>query len=198
MESKGQFNQRMHRTGKFQEFAALRQMYRDSGMSKEQAAREARAKYALPEGEMAVGPTHPESNGIGAMMKTEAPADGDSVSLDEFKPKVEWDTNPKRTIEWVFQYWQTDDVVPWDAPSPGAWSLRDSMRTNGAFRAQFYMNIYPKLLPTKTQLDELLARMADDGRDVIDLCEAFAAVIKSKEPEDAEETEGLQQTEPGG
>ena len=81
--------------------------------------------------------------------------------------------NAKVVIEWAFETWGLDDVAPEEAPTVGAWFLREELRLSPSFRNDFYRNVYPRLLPSKTQMEDLVNMMQDDGRDAIDLIDSM-------------------------
>jgi len=86
----------------------------------------------------------------------------------------------RRTIMWVFDHWKLEDVTERDAPSSGAWFLVEQMRHSQAFVNEFYRSIWPKLLPTRTQLDELAAKNKDDGRATCDLIDNVEAMLNAE------------------
>jgi len=59
----------------------------------------------------------------------------------------------QKVVQWVFDNMDVEDVLPNEAPSPGAWSLRQECRERG-FRSDFYRTIWPKLLPTRSQIED--------------------------------------------
>lgn len=58
-----------------------------------------------------------------------------------------------------------EDISWRDAPSVGAWSLREWVRENPGNRTLFYKTFLGRLLPTRSQLDSAIER-EDDGSDV--------------------------------
>ena len=73
------------------------------------------------------------------------------------------DHNPMDDIKWVFHALGVADLKPKDAPSPGAWLMLCSLREDEIALKQFYTSVYPKLLPTKAQMEKGDPR-AEDGR----------------------------------
>lgn len=114
-----------------------------------------------------------------------APAGGDPGLSKEF-----WADKPPASayeeVQWVAQNWMLDDVQAADAPSAGCWGLREMMRDNAVFRADFYKSIWSKTLPSKQQL-EIAERWRDDGTETEELIGRVEQAIKSQfEKEDDE------------
>lgn len=68
-----------------------------------------------------------------------------------------------QSVAWVFDNLALRDLQPSDAPSPGAWGLVCWVRETPGNRTEFYRTIWPKLLPSRTQIDDG-ADWRDDGR----------------------------------
>ena len=98
--------------------------------------------------------------------------------------KIEKEASAREVIEWVANTWKIDDMRPSEAPSSGAWFLRENMRSDEAFAREFYRNIYTKLLPTKQQMQELQDRSRDDSRKDQDLIDDAIAVIGALQDQD--------------
>ena len=73
-------------------------------------------------------------------------------------------------VAWVAKHMMVKDVQPKQAPSSEAWSMLCWARRNNQNEAQFWGQIYTKLLPSRSQLDAE-QRFKDDGRRVLGLIE---------------------------
>lgn len=73
-------------------------------------------------------------------------------------------------VSWVAKHMMVKDVSPKDAPSSEAWSMLCWAKRNNQNEAQFWGQIYTKLLPSRSQL-EAEDRYKDDGRKVLDIIE---------------------------
>ena len=73
-------------------------------------------------------------------------------------------------VAWVAKHMMLKDVSPEQAPSSEAWSMLCWARRNNQNEAQFWGQIYTKLLPSRSQLDAE-QRFKDDGRRVLGLIE---------------------------
>jgi hypothetical protein len=71
-------------------------------------------------------------------------------------------------VAWVARHMLIKDVAPEKAPSSEAWSMLCWARRNNQNEAQFWGQIYTKLLPSKAQL-ETEQRYRDDGRKVLEV-----------------------------
>ena len=71
-------------------------------------------------------------------------------------------------VAWVARHMLIKDVAPEQAPSSEAWSMLCWARRNNQNEAQFWGQIYTKLLPSKAQL-ETEQRYRDDGRKVLEV-----------------------------
>ncbi len=73
-------------------------------------------------------------------------------------------------VSWVAKQIMVKDVEPHQAPSSEAWSMLCWARRNNQNEAQFWGQIYTKLLPSRSQLDAE-QRYKDDGRKVLSIIE---------------------------
>ena len=69
-------------------------------------------------------------------------------------------------IHWVFEHIEGKHVKETDAPTPGAWGLLKACRDDDQFRRTFYAQIWPKILPTRSDMDRMEG-FEDDGRQVL-------------------------------
>ena len=93
----------------------------------------------------------------------------DKVGKDVFVGKG---CSTPETVEWVAANVMVDDVAAEDAPSPEAWGMLCWARRSNTNEAQFWGQIYTKLMPSRTSL-ESDARYRDDGRNVLSLIEVM-------------------------
>lgn len=73
-------------------------------------------------------------------------------------------------VAWVAKHMMVKDAKPEQAPSSEAWSMLCWARRNNQNEAQFWGQIYTKLLPSRSQLDAE-QRYKDDGRKVLSIIE---------------------------
>ena len=100
----------------------------------------------------------------------EKPVSGDlggTVSSDTFGDAG---ASTPECVSWVAKHMMVKDVQPAQAPSSEAWSMLCWARRNNQNEAQFWGQIYTKLLPSKSQLDAE-QRFKDDGRKVLSIIE---------------------------
>ena len=110
------------------------------------------------------------------------------MSRDDFLKSFNSENcNPMEDIKWVFHALGAKDLKPEDAPSPGAWNMLQSLQYDENALKAFYTTTYPKMLPTRAQMEKGDNR-AEDGRKqfaLIDriLCEpsSDAAVLSHTE-----------------
>ncbi len=86
--------------------------------------------------------------------------------------------DPIGDLKWVFQALGSKDLKPEDAPSAGAWALLTNLNDDEMMLKDFYRTVFPKLLPSKSQLDKGDDR-ADDGRKLFGIIERLL-----REPDD--------------
>jgi len=91
------------------------------------------------------------------------------ASRESFLTSVSTENNPIEDIRWVFHALGTKDLKPEDAPTSGAWSLLQMLRYDDIALKSFYTTVYPKLLPTRAQLEKGDNNRAEDGRKQFDL-----------------------------
>lgn len=71
----------------------------------------------------------------------------------------------RKIIGWVFENVANMEAVPEDAPTAGAWGLLTWVRASPANQSEFYKGIWPRILPTKAQLEEIAGKeeVTDEG-----------------------------------
>ena len=75
-----------------------------------------------------------------------------------------------KTVEWVAKQMMVADPRAEDAPSMEAWSMLSWARRSNQNEAQFWGQIWAKMMPSKQQL-EAAERLSDDGSSVLELIE---------------------------
>tara|TARA_R100000995_G_C3481118_1_gene123965 strand:- start:1959 stop:2612 length:654 start_codon:yes stop_codon:yes gene_type:complete len=123
--------------------------------------------------------------------------DGDRVSKRSF---IGRSCSTPETVEWVAANVLLEDAVPEDAPSPEAWGMLCWARRSNTNEAQFWGQIYTKLLPSRTSL-EADARYRDDGRQLsglIDLLQMEADNEKETPREVAQSDRDVDAVTDGG
>ena len=75
-----------------------------------------------------------------------------------------------KTVEWVAKQMMVADPKAEDAPSMEAWSMLSWARRSNQNEAQFWGQIWAKMMPSKQQL-EAAERLSDDGSAVLELIE---------------------------
>lgn len=69
-------------------------------------------------------------------------------------------------IRWVMRNLDIADIQPADCPDAGAWTLYNECRRSPMFRANFMLQVWPKILPNKAQLEEPGAGPVDGARQI--------------------------------
>ena len=154
MESKEQFKQRLTNENRWDEFVAYREDLKARGVSAKEAWVQGRAKFDQPV-DMAV----PAGVASGS-------TDRESVRLDDFSDKPT--ASARQIVQWVFDNIDVENTKPHDAPSAGAWSFLQRVRTYPDLLKEFYRSIWSRMLPNKSEI-EALEKFEDDGRDQIHL-----------------------------
>lgn len=167
MESKEQFKTRLKDEGRWDEFIQCREKLKADGMPAKDAWYEARQKFG-PESYRA--PAAEDNCDDDSVL----PA-GDIVCMEVFadKPSV----TARAVVQWVFDSIDIKDVRPEDAPSSGAWSFLQRVRTYPDLLKEFYRSIWAKMLPTRSEI-EARERFEDDGREQIHLIDQ---IIKARD-----------------
>lgn len=144
-ESRGRLEQRLQREGRWEAFTAYKEELKSTGLSGSEAYQRAVAEFAKP---------LPVEGGAGLV--PQAVFDGKTV--------------PSRAaVEWVAKHLQVAELGPEDAPSGEAWSLLAWARSDAEAMRDFWKSVYPKILPSKAQIEADDATRGDDGRDLYDL-----------------------------
>lgn len=133
-ESKAELMDRLRREGRWDAFVRRREELKATGTDAASAWEIATAE---------IGPVAP------AAETATAESDGPALAALARKPLI----SMSALLAWVFENLDTA-VGPADAPSAGAWSMRQSVRTNAATRNQFYATFGPKMLAQSQADDE--------------------------------------------
>lgn len=125
------------------------------------------ATIAMYEG----GSAKPPKKGAVARPVVAAPAAApvDLVTPDVFADKPD-DTGPE-DVRWVAAHCAVVGIKAEDAPSKLAWSLLRWVQQSPMNERDFWTNTYPKVLPSKSQLDREQEQREDDGSSTIRLAE---------------------------
>jgi len=91
-----------------------------------------------------------------------------------------------RAVDWVFDNFALSDLVATDAPSPGAWGLLCWVRLSVGNLTEFMRTIWPKRLPSRTQVEDGVGGN-DDGRE--ELAELDKILDKFGEEETQQQAE---------
>ena len=78
-------------------------------------------------------------------------------------------------INWIYNHLMVADVVPADAPSPGAWAHLQYHRSTAAAMDDFFTKVYPRLIPAKGTIQKMQDKFHDDGRTTFDLLDRLLA-----------------------
>jgi len=94
------------------------------------------------------------------------------IPRESFLKSIQNDNDPIGDLKWVFHALGAKDLRPEDAPSPGAWNLLYELQHDSVMLKQFYTTVYPKLLPSRAQMDKGEDR-AEDGRKLFGIIEGL-------------------------
>ena len=83
-----------------------------------------------------------------------------------------------RTVEWVAKMLMVEDPAAGEAPSMESWSMLCWARRSNANEAQFWGQIWSKMMPSKQQL-EAAERLSDDGSQVFAVIERVRIASES-------------------
>ena len=130
---------RLRREGRFEAFKKRREELRAGGTPAKQAWYEAAVEFPPPVAQPAAKAVH-------------------SVDLQALKGKPA--VTVAKAAAWAFEHLDADWIKPADAPSAGAWGMREWARSNIAARSEFYRTFVAKIvLPLQEE-----ARQAEEER----------------------------------
>ena len=124
----------------------------------------------------------------GEIVAPEAEEESSRVSKTMFLGKT---CSTQQSVIWVAKHIAVEDAIASEAPSSEAWGMLIWAQRTGHNEREFWTSIYPKLLPTRTQLDAE-ARFSDDGRAIISIIERVrSAALHAKAGTDDGEVQPL-------
>jgi len=138
------------KAGAWTKFCAKRNLYESEGLKAEEAYAKAASELLKREVGKKSGP--------------------DLEGIVEGVVFEETGASTPECVAWVAKHIMVKDVEPGQAPSSEAWSMLCWARRNNQNEAQFWGQIYTKLLPSRSQLDAE-QRYKDDGRKVLSIIE---------------------------
>jgi len=147
-ESKAELTDRLRREGRFEAFKKHREELKADGTPAKQAWFEAAAE--LPP---LTDSTRPQSQSH-TLTKTDFRA-------IKRKPRIKIG----QAIRWAFDHLEGEWVRPKDAPSIGAWSLREWARSSAAARTEFYRMFAAKLLAIPGEDESIPRQMSKKMRE---------------------------------
>lgn len=110
--------------------------------------------------------------------KSGAPDSVGRVSADVFQGRT---CSITKTVEWVAKQMMVDSPRADDAPSMEAWSMLCWARRSNQNEAQFWGQIWSKMMPSKQQL-EAAERISDDGSAVLELIDRVRRISEQVRP----------------
>lgn len=103
-----------------------------------------------------IEPVAPSGGGVSS--KGDIPTQETPEQIDDFN------VTGYDEIRWVFNNMDNEGVEQHDAPSIGAWGLRETCRRDPVLKRNFYNNIWPKLVVTESSDAEKIAVTRDADR----------------------------------
>jgi len=160
VETKEQFKNRLKNEGRWNDFIQYREKLKAGGLDAKSAWAKARQKFGPESYRAPMAEADPDDDTVLSA--------GDTVCMDDFcdKPPV----TARAVVQWVFDHIDIADVKPQDAPSSGAWSFLQRVRTYPDLLKEFYRTIWAKMLPTRSEI-EAREKFEDDGREQLHLIE---------------------------
>jgi len=92
----------------------------------------------------------------------------------EFGEAADAEMDPVRDLTWIYNNIGVKNVKPSEAPSPGAYAHLKFIQQNDANMVDFFTKVYPRIIPSKSQI-ESLNKFNDDGRDHLAILDRLAA-----------------------
>ncbi len=142
-ESKAELTDRLRREGRWEAFKKRREELKIGGMAASDAWDVVAVEFPPP-----VAPT---------LAKGAPPVD---LRALKGKPAV----SVVQAAAWAFEHLDDDWITPADAPSSGAWSMREWARSSMVARSEFYRTFVAKLVMPPQEA----ARQGQDERDAHD------------------------------
>jgi hypothetical protein len=145
-ETRQQLKARLQQEGKWQDFLALREQLKASGLPPDQAREEAlRQVESRP-------PKPPELANPGDPPTVGAPVQ--SPAVEELGPDFSLNVPNYEAAQWVASQIANTQVRAQDAPSGLAWGLLQWVRFNPANQTTFWSSIWPRMLPSGAALQK--------------------------------------------
>jgi len=95
-------------------------------------------------------------------------------NISEFGELADAEMNPVRDLTWIYNNIAVKDVKPSSAPSPGAFAHLKFIQDSDTNRVDFFTKVYPRIIPSKTQIENM-TKNHDDGRSTSDLLDRLQA-----------------------
>ncbi len=102
---------------------------------------------------------------------------GELVSRAHFKSLS---ATPFDDMMFVKDNWRIKEIKPSDCPSPNAWNYIMEMRNSAEFREEFFTKIFPRIVPSKTQVDDMMS-FRDSGQDLKRVIEELSDKVSRDE-----------------
>ncbi len=96
------------------------------------------------------------------------------IQMSEFGKVANAEMDPIRDLTWVYNHMAIRDVKPSDAPSPGAYAHLKFIQKKIEFQDKFYTTVYPRIIPSKSVIENL-NKFNDDGRANVKLLDRLEA-----------------------
>lgn len=174
-----EIKERLKAEGRWEEFIAYRDRLKAEGYRPKAAREAAILEFTQNSGEVPIscsGPaasTFPPGNIDGAAGSLASVPSG-SVKLADFEDRSAAEAD---IIRWVARFMEIEDVSPAECPDPIAWNMLVHCRKFPAAKNEFWRNTYPKLLPSRSQLEEVKSDEYD-GKNMVDVIEQIKGIRK--------------------
>jgi hypothetical protein len=99
-----------------------------------------------------------------------------AVAIDNIKKN-----NPVEIIDWIFEHLGNKEITEEEAPSIGAYNWLKTLQKSDDLKMEFYHDIWPKRIPSKSKFDEMIDKMGDDGRNQFDVLNRIRKVLNVEE-----------------
>jgi len=160
LESRKAFRQRLQKEQRWAEYVRWEDKLRKAGTPKDQIRKLAAAQWPPLEqgGDPAPDPPDDEADSADEDDDKPTPTVNNTLELPELQVAdfIEKKRADEREIvQWIFDHMFVTDVTPDMAPSAGAWGYLLFLRSSPSSRDTFFNTIWPKTLPTRSQLENL-------------------------------------------
>lgn len=85
----------------------------------------------------------------------------------------------REAVTWVAEMMEVRDLMPEDAPSGAAWGMYVWVNQSLDNAATFWASVFPRMLPSRAQLEEQDRGLKDDGSSTIDLISRLQSKLAS-------------------